>query len=332
MSFYKAFESIFVKSAQKNILLLSENIFDYIFISDIKNFFKKEEVLRDLNEVPTSFFIDLPKFLSLVFRELNYKTIKYFSPSTGITNLNRNLEELINNKEENEPVEEQGYENEDDLLSEELENPGNEIPPIAVFINSIIEEINAYKNDLVNEKEKKRVYIIDWGDLLTQNGDQSVTSSVLAGLIKTFIDNLEHNVAGVKKSNFKLIFICKNKDNLNNVIYNKNPEINFISIAKPDSEERKKIFEIILKDEFNKNLTEPIKVKTSQFDEVISLTNDLSFREIIQLLKVSQISKFENFKSLYTTIFFNKKQSEWEKISPSQLENFETTISKRVKG
>lgn len=56
MSFYKAFESIFVKSAQKNILLLSENIFDYIFISDIKNFFKKEEVLRDLNEVPTSFF------------------------------------------------------------------------------------------------------------------------------------------------------------------------------------------------------------------------------------------------------------------------------------
>ncbi|MXR08727.1 Clp protease, partial [Mycoplasma hyorhinis] len=280
MSFYKAFESIFVKSAQKNILLLSENIFDYIFISDIKNFFKKEEVLRDLNEVPTSFFIDLPKFLSLVFRELNYKTIKYFSPSTGITNLNRNLEELINNKEENEPVEEQGYENEDDLLSEELENPGNEIPPIAVFINSIIEEVNAYKNDLVNEKEKKRVYIIDWGDLLTQNDDQSVTSSVLAGLIKTFIDNLEHNVAGVKKSNFKLIFICKNKDNLNNVIYNKNPEINFISIAKPDSEERKKIFEIILKDEFNKNLTEPIKVKTSQFDEVISLTNDLSFREI----------------------------------------------------
>lgn len=261
MSFYKAFESIFVKSAQKNFLLLSENIFDYIFISDIKNFFKKEEVLRDLNEVPTSFFIDLPKFLSLVFRELNYKTIKYFSPSTGITNLNRNLEELINNKEENEPVEEQGYENEDDLLSEELENPGNEIPPIAVFINSIIEEINAYKNDLVNEKEKKRVYIIDWGDLLTQNRDQSVTSSVLAGLIKTFIDNLEHNVAGVKKSNFKLIFICKNKDNLNNVIYNKNPEINFISIAKPDSEERKKIFEIILKDEFNKNLTEPIKVK-----------------------------------------------------------------------
>ncbi|WP_340640895.1 Clp protease [Mesomycoplasma hyorhinis] len=235
MSFYKAFESIFVKSAQKNILLLSENIFDYIFISDIKNFFKKEEVLRDLNEVPTSFFIDLPKFLSLVFRELNYKTIKYFSPSTGITNLNRNLEELINNKEENEPVEEQGYENEDDLLSEELENPGNEIPPIAVFINSIIEEVNAYKNDLVNEKEKKRVYIIDWGDLLTQNGDQSVTSSVLVGLIKTFIDNLEHNVAGVKKSNFKLIFICKNKDDLNNVIYNKNPEINFISIAKPDS-------------------------------------------------------------------------------------------------
>lgn len=55
MSFYKAFESIFVKSAQKNVLLLSENIFDYIFISDIKNFFKKEEVLRDLNEVPTSF-------------------------------------------------------------------------------------------------------------------------------------------------------------------------------------------------------------------------------------------------------------------------------------
>ena len=83
-----------------------ENIFDYIFISDIKNFFKKEEVLRDLNEVLISFFIDLFKFLFLVFRELNYKIIKYFLFSIGIINLNRNFEELINNKEENEFVEE----------------------------------------------------------------------------------------------------------------------------------------------------------------------------------------------------------------------------------
>ena len=69
-------------------------------------FFKKEEVLRDLNEVLISFFIDLFKFLFLVFRELNYKIIKYFLFSIGIINLNRNFEELINNKEENEFVEE----------------------------------------------------------------------------------------------------------------------------------------------------------------------------------------------------------------------------------
>ncbi|WP_308699321.1 AAA family ATPase [Mycoplasma procyoni] len=326
MAFYHSIEQFKYKINHKNILIISGNINDYLYIKDIKKYLEdpyltENDIFKDeIDTVAPRNIISVVQLLSLYLKAEKYDNITYLSPGFNSFDLTKNLDQQL-------LLEEQDDDDDDDFGDS---NTANNSHPDA-FIQRLIETINKLKKTLDDtsiNKPKSYAFIINLSDFVFKDFPKVQA----ANLISAFNDlgNLSRNK--VFNSKFKLILLCDNKELVSELLGTKNVEMTNLVIKTPSSQERKNfIIENILSD-LNSNLEEKIIENSSDLNNMVSILNDFSFREIIQLSKVSRIQKFKNFEELHRIVFRQKKESEWEKIDSNKMKSFKETMKQRIKG
>lgn len=299
-----------IKLKTKNILIIKGNTNDYIY----PNLFDLKTVKYN-KEYSISEYLTLPEYLvSFLNKELNSDDICYFTPSWK--NLIVKKGKLIwNDKKEDQYTDE-----------EEIQKIFN--------VNDLIDRIN---NEISEEysKEKNhpnRAYIIDFGDFEFNNKNYEKYDSV-AKLISNFTSQIAQKNSNYFKNNLKLIIIASNNEIFNSIIFNKNPEVAYINIPKPDKKERE-LFLKTFADDFIFDSNKSLK-NQKELENALSISEGLSFRELLQLAKLSNKAfdnNVEDFKSLYRLAYFDEKESQWEKLSYEKLKSCDEFFKKYVLG
>ncbi|AIU34020.1 AAA family ATPase [Metamycoplasma hominis] len=302
-----------IKLKTKNILIIKGNTNDYIYPS----LFDLKSIKKDDQNYSISEYLTLPEYLvTFLSKELNSDDIYYFTPSWKNLIIKKG-KLLWDDKKE-------------DQFSDEEETKK------ILTINDLIDTIN----DEISEeysKEKNhpnRAYIIDFGDFEFNNKDYSNCGyDSIAKLISNFTSQIKQNNSNYFKNNLKLIIIASNNEIFNSIIFDKNPEVAYINIPKPDKKERE-LFLNTFADDFIFDSNNSLK-NQKELENALIISEGLSFRELLQLARLSNKAfdnTIEDFKSLYRLAYFDQKESKWEKLSYETLESCDETFKKYVLG
>lgn len=254
-------------------------------------------------------------------KSLNFNKILYFSPNLGVIDyLNKSNNNSIKNQNNSDEFDEFGG------------NETRSLPSLEAFIDEINMQIQNLREDPDGNVQKK-LFILECSDIFLEK-NSNISNIHLSTLISSFIDFEKQKTTSFYKHKIKLVIISRNTNVINNLVTYNNIEYCSINLLKPDKNEREEFFDLF-KNRFH-TISDSCKQKgTKDYNEVISLTDGMSFREILQYAKIDPLL-FDNnelsFKELYKLVSFNKKESEWEKIEFSKIQNIEQILSKRVKG
>ena len=263
--------------------------------------------------------VTLKEFLEVMFKEMNYQDIVYWDRVEGATGA---VDKLTLTDEVN--VEGDSYDLGED---EQEETPKGQ----QGFFKTPAEILNVvYKN--VTDKKKKVAFIINWSEyLFSVNGlsdDERQNITLLGKALKDRkVDYLNSDC------NESVVIIILNKaSGLPISFYQGNPEVEIVTLQKPDRLERKAMIQKI-EDSFE------VKLKngtTSLLDndniECIDMLEDFTNREIIQLSRMSRKEEKTTFDKLFYLFKYGEKENPWEKLEQSRVKNIKKELSERVVG
>lgn len=262
--------------------------------------------------------VTLREYLEEMFKDMDYQDIVYWDRVEGATGAIDKLT-LTDDVE----VEGDAY----DLGDDEVETPKTQ----QGLFKSPAEILNVvYKN--VIDKKKKVAFIINWSEyLFSINGlsdDERQNITLLGKALKDRkVDYLNADC------NESVVVIILNKSSgLPLSFYQGNPEVEIVTLQKPDREERKQMIQKI-EDSFE------VKLKastTSLLDpeniECIDMLEDFTNREIIQLSRMSRKEDKMTFDKLFYLFKYGEKENPWEKLEQSRVKNIKKELSDRVIG
>lgn len=262
--------------------------------------------------------VTLREYLEAMFKDMDYQDIVYWDRVEGATGAIDKLT-LTNDVE----VEGDAY----DLGDDEEETPKSQ----QGLFKSPAEILNVvYKN--VIDKKKKVAFIINWSEyLFSVNGlsdDERQNITLLSKALKDRkVDYLNTDC------NESVVVIILNKaSGLPLSFYQGNPEVEIITLQKPDREERKQMIQKI-EDSF------AVKLKASTTSllapeniECIDMLEDFTNREIIQLSRMSRKEDKMTFDKLFYLFKYGEKENPWEKLEQSRVKNIKKELSDRVIG
>lgn len=262
--------------------------------------------------------VTLREYLEAMFKDMDYQDIVYWDRVEGATGAIDKLT-LTDDVE----VEGDAY----DLGDDEEETPKTQ----QGLFKSPAEILNVvYKN--VIDKKKKVAFIINWSEyLFSINGlsdDERQNITLLGKALKDRkVDYLNADC------NESVVVIILNKSSgLPLSFYQGNPEVEIVTLQKPDREERKQMIKKI-EDSFE------VKLKastTSLLDpeniECIDMLEDFTNREIIQLSRMSRKEDKMTFDKLFYLFKYGEKENPWEKLEQSRVKNIKKELSDRVIG
>lgn len=301
MSFYSSLLRIKNKILHKQICIIDGNVDDFIFPHQLNM-----NNLYNGNDM-----ITLPQYLAYLFHEMNYQDIKYFNPSIGSILSENGKIDLDFMEEHNKEI-----------------DPKINNTSLHMFITNMNSEIALMKK--YKKLERKKAYIIDFSEILLSYANVDLAISKIAELISSFTSIFSKSISSYLNFTKKLVLICRNVNILNTFLTNKNLEVCFHTIQKPDIIERK---EILSKFSNLFNFYDDYSINDQiELENISLLTNNLTFREILQMIRINNIYKVDNFKSLYNLVMFDKKESEWEKIDEKKIKTLTSFLSERVKG
>lgn len=264
--------------------------------------------------------VTLREFLETMFKDMDYQDIVYWDRVEGATGA---VDKLTLTDEVE--VEGDSYD-----LDDEEEKDINPKTQQGLF-KSPAEILNiVYKN--VIDKKRKVAFIINWSEyLFSSNGlsdDERQNITLLGKALKDRkVDYLNSDC------NESVVVIILNKaSGLPLSFYQGNPEVEIVTLQKPDREERKQIIQKI-EDSFE------VKLKsgtTSLLDpeniECIDMLEDFTNREIIQLSRMSRKEEKMTFDKLFYLFKYGEKENPWEKLEQSRVKNIKKELSERVIG
>lgn len=268
--------------------------------------------LNEKNKIVT-----LREYLEAMFKDMNYQNIVYWDRVEGATGA---IDKLTLTDEVE--VEGDAYDiGEDEEMS--IVQQGLFKSPAEIF--NIV-----YKN--VIDKKQKVAFIINWSEyLFSVNGlsdDERQNITLLGKALKDRkVDYLNTDC------NESVVIIILNKaSGLPLSFYQGNPEVEIVTLQKPDREERKQMIQKI-EDSFEVRL----KSGTSSLLDIenidcIDMLEDFTNREIIQLSRMSRKEDKMTFDKLFYLFKYGEKENPWEKLEQSRVKNIKKELSDRVIG
>lgn len=268
--------------------------------------------LNDKNNIVT-----LREYLEAMFKDMDYQDIVYWDRVEGATGA---IDKLTLTDEVE--VEGDAYD-----LGEEEETPKAQ----QGLFKSPAEILNVvYKN--VIDKKKKVAFIINWSEyLFSVNGlsdDERQNITLLGKALKDRkVDYLNTD------SNESVVVIILNKaSGLPLSFYQGNPEVEIVTLQKPDREERKQMIQKI-EDSFEVRLKSGTSsLLDNENIDCIDMLEDFTNREIIQLSRMSRKEDKTTFDKLFYLFKYGEKENPWEKLEQSRVKNIKKELSDRVIG
>lgn len=269
--------------------------------------------LDDKNKIVT-----LREFLETMFKDMDYQDIVYWDRVEGATGA---IDKLTLTDEVE--VEGDAY----DLGDGEEETPKAQ----QGLFKSPAEILNVvYKN--VIDKKKKVAFIINWSEyLFSANGlseDERQNITLLGKALKDRkIDYLSSDC------NESVVVIILNKaSGLPLSFYQGNPEVEIVTLQKPDREERKQMVQKI-EDSFEVRLKSGTSsLLDNENIDCIDMMEDFTNREIIQLSRMSRKEDKMSFDKLFYLFKYGEKENPWEKLEQARVKNIKKELADRVVG
>ena len=261
--------------------------------------------------------VTLREYLESMFKDMDYQDIVYWDRVEGATGA---VDKLTLTDEVE--VEGDTYD-----LGDEEETPKAQ----QGLFKSPAEILNVvYKN--VIDKKKKVAFIINWSEyLFGVNGlsdDERQNITLLGKAIKDRkVDYLNTDC------NESVVVIILNKaSGLPLSFYQGNPEVEIVTLQKPDREERKQMIQKI-EDSFEVRLKSGTSsLLDNENIDCIDMLEDFTNREIIQLSRMSRKEEKMTFDKLFYLFKYGEKENPWEKLEQSRVKNIKKELSDRVIG
>ena len=268
--------------------------------------------LDDKNKI-----VSLREFLEAMFKDMDYQDIVYWDRVEGATGA---IDKLTLTDEVE--VEGDAYD-----LGDEEEAPKAQ----QGLFKSPAEILNVvYKN--VIDKKKKVAFIINWSEyLFSANGlseDERQNITLLGKALKDRkIDYLSSDC------NESVVVIILNKaSGLPLSFYQGNPEVEIVTLQKPDREERKQMVQKI-EDSFEVRLKSGTSsLLDNENIDCIDMMEDFTNREIIQLSRMSRKEDKMSFDKLFYLFKYGEKENPWEKLEQARVKNIKKELADRVVG
>ena len=261
--------------------------------------------------------VTLRQYLENMLKAMDYQDIVYWDRVEGATGAIDKLQVV-----DNANVAGDVYELEDDEGN--IKSQEGLFKEPAEILNIV------YKN--VIDKDKKVAFILNWSEyLFGVNGlsdDERQNITLLGKAIKDRkVDylNSDYNESVV-------IIVCNKAAAFPLSFYNGNPEVELITLQKPDREERK---EIIYKIESSfdiklKTGTDSLLDKDNQ--DFIDMLDDFTNREIIQIARMSRKEDKMTYEKLFYLFKYGEKENPWEKLEYDRVKDIKKELSERVVG
>ena len=187
-----------------------------------------------------------------------------------------------------------------------------------------------YKN--IIDKKKKVAFIINWSEYLFSRNELSEDERQNITLLGKAIKDRKVDYLDNDYNESVLIMILNKASALPLSFYQGNPEVEIITLQKPDREERKQMI-LKIEDSFD------VKLKsgtTSLLDneniDCIDMLEDFTNREIVQLSRMSRKEEKMTFDKLFYLFKYGEKENPWEKLEYSRVKNIKKELKERVVG
>lgn len=263
--------------------------------------------------------VTLREYLEQMFKEMDYQDIVYWDRVEGVTG---SVNDLTLTDEVN--VSGDSY----DLGDEEDENDTKVQQGLFKTPAEIMNVI--YKN--IIDKKKKVAFIVNWSEYLFSTNGLSEDERQNITLLGKAIKDRKVDYLNSDCNESVVVMILNKASSLPLSFYQGNPEVEIVTLQKPDREERKQIIQKI-EDSFD------VKLKagtTSLLDneniECIDMLEDFTNREIIQLSRMSRKEEKMSFDKLFYLFKYGEKENPWEKLEYSRVKNIKKELSERVVG
>lgn len=262
--------------------------------------------------------VTLREFLEDTLEEMEYQDVVYWDRVEGASGALDRLQ-ITDNVE----VKGDAYDLDDGDQEEQPQTQG--------LFKSPSEIMNVvYKN--VIDKKKKVAFILNWSEyLFSVNGlsdDERQNITLLGKALKD--RKVEYLNFDCNES--VVIMILGKSTGLPLSFYQANPEVEIITLQKPDRDERRAIVEKI-EDQFDIRLTQNThSLLDPENAPFIDMLEDFTSREIIQLCRLSRKEPKMTYDKLFYLFKYGEKENPWEKLEYSRVKQIKEILSKRVIG
>ncbi len=263
--------------------------------------------------------ITLREYLEAMLKDMDYQDIVYWDRVEGATGAIDKLQ-LTDDVE----VEGDAY----DLGEEEEEEAPKGQQGLFKTPAEILNVV--YKN--VIDKKKKVAFILNWSEyIFGTNGLSEDERQNITLLGKALKDRKVDYIS--RDANESVVIMILNKaSGLPLSFYQGNPEVEIVTLQKPDREERKALIQKI-EDSFDVKLkTGTNSLLDNENIECIDMLEDFTNREIIQLARLSRKEEKMTFDKLFYLFKYGEKDNPWEQLEYSHVKNLRKELSDRVIG
>lgn len=268
---------------------------------------------------PKKKIVTLREYLEGMLKEMNYPDIVYWDRVEGATG-------AIDKLQLTDEVEVEGDEydlGDEDDKKEEKQTQG--------LFKSPSEILNVvYKN--VIDRKKKVAFILNWSEYLFSttglSDDERQNITLLGKAIKD--RKVEYLSSDYDES--VVIMVVHKASELPLSFYQGNPEVEIVTLQKPDRNERKAMVEKI-QDSFDVKLTQnTASLLDPENAPFIDMLEDFTNREIIQLSRLSRKEPKMTYDKLFYLFKYGEKENPWEKLEYERVKHIKEELSKRVVG
>ena len=263
--------------------------------------------------------VTLREYLEAMLEEMEYPDFVYWDRVEGATG-------AIDRLQATDSVEVKGdsYDLDDDEQEDEKPQTSGLFKSPAEIMNVV------YKN--VIDKKKKVAFILNWSEyLFSVNGlsdDERQNITLLGKALKD--RKVEYLNSDFNES--VVIMILGKSTGLPLSFYQGNPEVEIVTLQKPDREERRAIVEKT-EDQFDVRLTQNThSLLDAENAPFIDMLEDFTSREIIQLCRLSQKEPKMTYDKLFYLFKYGEKENPWEKLEYARVKQIKEILSKRVIG
>ena len=262
--------------------------------------------------------VTLREFLEQMFKDMDYQDIVYWDRVEGATGA---IDKLTLTDDVRVEGDSYDFDDEEDTKAKGQQG----------LFKSPAEILNVvYKN--VIDKKKKVAFIINWSEYLFSNNGLSDDERQNITLLGKALKDRKVDYLNSDCNESVVVIILNKASGLPLSFYQGNPEIEIVTLQKPDREERKQMISKI-EDSFSVKL----KTGTSSLLDVenidcIDMLEDFTNREIIQLSRMSRKEEKMTFEKLFYLFKYGEKENPWEKLEQARVKNIKKELSERVVG